>query len=320
MAAVTFASAGPEPFVAGLLGVVDVDGGPTDEQLAVLGAFARHVWRRPDLDPATATALDPSEVAAALDHPDDRVRFSEMAIVLELCRHPLSLAQVAQVEAYVAALGVQGLELQVIREGIEQSAAVATADLERSYGEVLPEISERQVRDRDLTLGAPDPELAARLRALGDLPEETLGWAYVDFYRRDGFGLPGEDLHLPAHYVNHDMNHVITGYPPTAPGEIARSGFLFAADASRHNWVELLLTLSIHESGVVTHGEIRAKVGTAGRAGAADLLGEAMDRGQQCLVDLPSVDHLAIAAEPLASIRERFHVVPFASGVATLDT
>ena len=34
-----------------------------------------------------------------------------------------------------------------------------------------------------------------------------------------------------------------------------------------------------------------------------------VSRGQ-CTVDLPSIDHLAIAAEPLASVRERFHVVP----------
>ena len=56
------------------------------------------------------------------------------------------------------------------------------------------------------------------------------------------------------------MNHVITGYEPTAPGEIARSGFLVAANGSRHNWLEFLLTMSIHESGVLTHGEIRGEV------------------------------------------------------------
>ena len=49
--------------------------------------------------------------------------------------------------------------------------------------------------------------------------------------KRQNFPLPGDDTNLPAHYVNHDMNHVITGYEPTAPGEIARSGFLVAADA-----------------------------------------------------------------------------------------
>ena len=99
----------------------------------------------------------------------------------------------------------------------------------------------------------------------------------------------------------------------------ARSGFLFAADGNRHNWLEFLLSLSIHESGVVTHGEIRAKFATLARQGAAELLGEALDRGQQCTVDLPSIDHLAIAAEPIASVRARFGVVPFADGAPSLD-
>ena len=141
--------------------------------------------------------------------------------------------------------------------------------------------------------------------------------AYLAFYERNGFALPGDDVHLPAHYVNHDMNHVITGYEPTAPGEIARSGFLVAANASRHNWLEFLLTMSIHESGVLTHGEIRAKFATLSRPGVSDLLGEGFDRGRQCTVDLSQVDHLAIAGESLASVRARFNVVPLAHPMVT---
>jgi len=48
------------------------------------------------------------------------------------------------------------------------------------------------------------------------------------------------------------------------------------------------------------------------RPGVAELLGEALERGQQCTVDLSGVDHLAIADEPLASIRARFNVIPLA--------
>ena len=305
MSGVTFATGAPDVFAAGLLATLDVDGGPSEEQLQVLEAFVSHVWAAPDLDVGALTPLSAREVADRLSDGSDRLRFSEMAIVLELCRHPLSIAQVARIEAYVGELGVDGIELQSVREAIEQGAAVAAEDLERSYRDILPEVSELQLRDRDLTLEAPDPALAARLRALGDLPLGTLGREYIDYYDRHGFGLPGEDLHLPAHYVNHDMNHVITGYAPTAPGEVARSGFLWAAAPNRHNWLEFLLSMSIHESGVVNHGEIRAKLATLDRDGAADLLGEGLDRGQHCTVDLPSVDHLAIAAEPLGSIRAR---------------
>jgi hypothetical protein len=308
----------PEVVVAGLLEAIDVDGGPTDEQRAVLGSIARHVWRL-DLDLDALTPLTPDEVAARLAGDDDRTRFCEMAMVLELCRHPQSATQVARVEDYAAALGVHGVELDTTRTALERGAAVVAEDLERSYREILPEISELGLRDRYLTLDEPDPALADRLRALHDLPPGTLGHAYVEFYRRNGLTVPGDDTHLPAHYVNHDMNHVITGYEPTAPGEVARSGFLFAANGSRHNWLELLLTLSIHESGVLTHGDIRAKIATLARPGVAELLGEGLERGRQCTVDLPSVDHLAIAAEPLASVRARFNVVPLARPMVADD-
>jgi len=319
MGEVMFATGPAEVFAAGLLSAIDADEGPSDEQLQVLGAFVRHVWGNPELDLRALTPLSAQDVAEQLADSGDRLRFSEMAIVLELCRHPPSIAQVALVESYLGELGVEGLELQSVREAIEHGAAAATEDLERSYREILPEISELQLRDRDLTLDAPDPELAARLRAFQDLPTGTLGREFIEYYDRHGFGLPGEDLHLPAHYVNHDMNHVITGYPPTAPGEVARSGFLWAAAPNRHNWLEFLLSMSIHESGVVNHGEIRAKLATLEREGAADLLGEGLDRGQHCTVDLPSVDHLAIASESLESIRARFNVVPFADGSSAHD-
>ena len=307
---VRFSPGDPEVFAAGLLAVIDAGDGGTAEQHTVLDAFVRHVWRTADLDLSGCTPLTPSELGTRLADPTARLRFVEMATVLELCRHPQSAAQVDRVEAAAAALGVDGIAIGSTRTALERGAAIAAEDLERTYREILPEISELTLRDRYLTLDTPDPALGDRLRALHDLPPGTLGHAYVEFYRRNGFPLPGDDVHLPAHYVNHDMNHVITGYEPTAPGEVARSGFLFAADTSRHNWLEFLLTLSIHESGVLTHGEIRAKVATLERAGVADLLGEGLARGEQCTVDLPSIDHLAIAAEPLDAIRERFHVVP----------
>ena len=109
------------------------------------------------------------------------------------------------------------------------------------------------------------------------------------------------------------MNHVITGYAPTAPGEIARSGFLLETNDSHHNWLEFLLTMSIHESGVLNHGDIRAKVATLDREGVPKFLGEGLERGAKCTVDLSQVDHLAIAHLPLEQVRADFSIVPMRS-------
>jgi hypothetical protein len=304
-----------EHLVAGLVGGIDVDGGPTSEQLVVLGSIVADLWKRSDLSLEEMVPFGPGDVAATLVRPDARLRFCEILMTLELCRHPQSEDQVNRVEAYVSALGVSEVELRVIRESLQKGADEASSDLERFYAGILPEISEASLRDDYLRLTEPDHELARRLRALHDLPEGTLGYSYVEFYRRNGIALPGDDIDLPAHYVNHDMNHVITGYEPTAPGEIARSGFLWAANDSRRNWLEFLVTLSIHESGVLNHGAIRAKVSTLDRQGVPELFGEGLERGSQCSVDLSQVDHLALVELPLDQVRERFNVVPLAHPV-----
>lgn len=298
------------PVIAGLWGSISTADGPTQEQTAVLTSIARHLFGRSDFDLADVKPLRAVEAARALQRPDARLRFAEILMTLELCRHPPSFDQVNLSEAYVTAMDLGDHEIELIRVAVQQGAEAASTDLERSYAKVLPEISELSLRNRYLHLDKPDHELAARLKTLHDLPENTLGYQYIEFYRQHGFALPGDDVHLPAHYVNHDMNHVITGYPPTAPGEIARSAFLMAANDSRHNWLEFLLTMSIHESGVVNHGEIRAKVATLDRDGVPDYLADGLRRGAQCTVDLSQVDHLAIAHLPLDQVRENFSVVP----------
>jgi hypothetical protein len=302
-----------DPLVAGLVGGIDVGGGPTNEQLVVLRSLVSELWKRSDVELTNVTPLGPRDAAAALLHTDTRLRFCEILMALELCRHPQSERQVERVEQYVSAMEVTDIELETTREALEQGADKASKDLERFYDGILPEISEFSLRDHYLRLNEPDHELAKRLRSLHDLPVGTLGHAYLKFYSRNNITLPGDDIDLPAHYVNHDMNHVITGYEPTAPGEIARSGFLWAANDSRHNWLELLLTLSIHETGVLNHGAIRAKVSTLNREGAPELFGEGLERGSQCTVDLSQVDHLALVERPLEELREQFNVVPFVS-------
>ena len=58
-----------EPVTSALLGAIDVDGGATDEQLAVLQAIVSHLWERRDLDLSTLVPLGPEEAAAAITEP-----------------------------------------------------------------------------------------------------------------------------------------------------------------------------------------------------------------------------------------------------------
>ena len=299
-----------DPCTCALLGGISVDDGPTDAQVAVLDAIVTHLWERPEIDLATLAPLDPSECAEAIPEPAIRRRLVELLVTLELCRHPQSENQIRRVESYAAALGIEGRGLDVVRRWIDEGAVRATEDYDRFYAEDLPQLSEPDLRGTYLTLAEPDLELARRLEQLHDLPADTLGFWYVEFYRRNNLVLPGADIHLPAHYVSHDMNHVISGYEPTGPGEIALGAFTLAMNDNDANWLQFMTNLLIHEAGMLKHGEIMPKYESLERPGATELLGEGLARGAQCTADFSQIDHLSMASWPLEKVREHFNVVP----------
>ncbi len=121
------------------------------------------------------------------------------------------------------------------------------------------------------------------------------------------------------------MNHVIAGYEPTGPGEIALGAFKLAMLDDEANWMAFMANLLIHEAGLMKHGsesqfvpyggEIYPAVGRQGALdlpGAADLLAEVLERGAACSTEFSRIDHIALATVPLAEVRERFNVLPMA--------
>jgi hypothetical protein len=295
-----------------LLGAIDVDGGATDEQRAVLGAVVAGYWGRPDVDLTALPSLDPAGAAAAVTEPAHRRRVRELMVMLELCRHPLSDAQVTRVEEYAAALGETGPGLALARTLVSEGAAAAAADYFRFLAGMEQEFEESTLRGwpaGDDAVGA-NTELAARLRELHELPEDTLGYQYVEFYRRNGIELPGEDANQPAVFVAHDMCHVIAGYEPKGQEEIALGAMQLGINDTDVHWLSFLGNLSVHEAGFLGVGALVPKDATLARPGAADMLGRAFLRGAQCTGDFTAVDHLALAATPLAHVREQFGVPP----------
>src|SRR5690348_11484938 len=141
-----------EPATRALLGAIDVDGGATDEQLAVLRAVVTYLFERPDLDLATLAPLDATESAAAITDPPAPRRVNALLVTLERCRHPETEAQVARVEEYAAAMGVGGPHLEICRTWIDQGTERATEDFDRFYAEDLPTLSEPSLRDRYLRI------------------------------------------------------------------------------------------------------------------------------------------------------------------------
>jgi hypothetical protein len=297
-----------EPVVGFLLGATDVDGGPTNEQLAVLGALVSGYWGRTDLDLATVAPLGTADASTFAD-PAVRRRVRELMVLLELCRHPPSMAQIDRVDEYAAALGETGPGLVLARELVAEGAAAAQADYYRFVEGKDLDLQEVTLRDMGDDASAIEG-LAARLHALRELPPDTLGHQYVEFYRRNGIQLPGDDPNQPALFVSHDMCHVIAGYEPTGQGEIALGAMQLAVEDSDIHWLQFLGNLAVHEAGYLSTPGIVAKTETLTRPGAAAMLAEAFARGAACTDNFTDADHLALVELPLEGVRRQFGVPP----------
>lgn len=299
-----------EPFVAGLLGVCDVDGGPTEEQLVVLQAIVEQVWRRPDLNLREQTPLDPAQLAAAVTSATDRQHFQELVVTLEACRHPLTDAQLERAEAYEHAIGIIGPDAALFRTMVDEGTERAKADFARFLDGSVKARVEPSLRDVAVVDGVGEPELVARIEKLRSCAPGTLGHAYVEFYDIAGLPFPGVEATPMNHfYVGHDMTHVISGIGTTAEAEVALSAFLMAMADDSVNRSALLASLIVHEAGFGDSNKVKAEQGILARPGAAELLAAEIARGGECSADFSRVDHFAMADRPLAEIRAEFGVL-----------
>lgn len=298
-----------ESFVAGLLGVCDVDGGPTQEQVVVLRAMTAQVWQRPDLDLRSLSTLDPTQLAAVISSTTDRRHFQEMIVTLEACRHPLTDAQLKRAEDYERAIGIIGPDAALFRTMVDEGTQKAKADFARFLEGSVQGRVERSLRDIAVTEGVSEPDLVARIETLRSCAPSTLGSAYVEFYEIAGLPLPGVEASSMNHfYVGHDMTHVISGIGTTAQAEVALSAFLMAMSDDAVNRSALLASLIVHEAGFGDSNKVKAEMGILNQPGAAKLFAAEIARGGECTADFSRVDHFALVDEPLAEIRSRYGV------------
>lgn len=300
-----------EPMVGGLLGGIDVDTGPTTEQLRVLSAIATHVWERPDLELARAPRIGPEQLADVLVEEDHRNLFHELHLTLEACRHPQSQAQVEAVRHYADTLQVSGEDLDMFALLVTEGVEAAAQDYQRFLKVNLAERFEPSLADLPIDPDHPEVALADRLSAFAEYGPDTLGRAYLRFYERSGLTLPGIDPSAINHFfVSHDMTHTIAGISTTVAGEVALSAFQFAMHNSRINRAALLASLVAHEAGFA-HPKHLAMADTAALADeqACMLLARELRRGSRCRGDFSLVDHFELAPLPLAQVRQEFGVV-----------
>ena len=299
-----------EPAARTILGAIDLGDGGIEKQRHLLQAIVSKVWERPDLDIDSLTPLSPEEAAAMFDTPIVRSRLRKFLVLFEFCRHPFTEEQIALVDSYELALGDDGHDegLQLARDFVREGLPKAIEDVQRLSAGSVSELSEVSIADHFSEMDMKAPELANELRRFSELPPGTLGREYIDFYFRNSFELPGEGHGSPSFFVRHDMCHIIAGYGPTSPEELALSAFHVGMNDNEINWNFLIISLAALELGLFNSDSFEGKSDILDRDGALELMVEGFARGSHCTGDFSEMDHLADAHCTVKEIQERFGV------------
>lgn len=277
-----------------------------------------------DADIETLVSITPAELAAGLRTPGLADQFVQAMLINVLADGMPDPECMARVEAFAAALGVAPPALRAARLLCEQHMILFRLDfMRRSH---IKDIFVDQYRHHGGIRGVAagllgmrgmheDPELAARFIALGNLPADTLGYAYFHHCRDHGFAFPGEPNGFPEAGAYHDLSHVLTGYG-TAPEEEMLVG-AFTAGYKRVNpfYVILFVTLSFSTGVNVTPLEQPHIAGILATPGLAARFIQAVERGSQVNTDLTDGwDYWPVLQLPLAEARSRLNVVPERAG------
>lgn len=232
-----FISSSTPQQVAAILGamrsVAETGSALSDADRRALAAASLYMFgqMRP-LDVAALKPVAPSALATAIASPALREDALKFATIMAFVDGTLDKAKIGSVIGYATALGLHERYVDEIAEAAAGHVKEALADMTRAN---MVSITGKAWTDADATAWlmpyakAPDPALAARCRALGNLSAECFGHAFYMHYTSNKYDFPGEAAGLNAAFaLPHDTVHVVSGYGTTPRGELLASTFTAA--------------------------------------------------------------------------------------------
>jgi hypothetical protein len=281
---------------------------------------AQQVLLNLEVDLDTLPTITPTELADGMHTPglaDQVIQAMLLGILADGMPQPDCEKRV---EVFAAALGVSLPGLRTVRLLCEQHLLLFRLDFLRrsNFKDMFLDQYRYHGGIRGVVEGIlglrglrEDPELARRYRALGDLREDTLGYAFFRHYRENGFALPGEKTGFPEGAVYHDMTHVLSGYDTSVDGETKVGGFTAGYRRVNPFYVLLLPTLSFSTGINVTLADQPLVSATLAHPGlAADFI-HAIERGSRVNTDLSANwDYWPLVALPLDEARARLDIAP----------
>ena len=261
------------------------------------------------LAPVTA-----EELAAALTDRQIRHQLVQGLIVVSLIDGTANGRETEAVERFAQALEVDVPEVRDLRYLLNGEMLRLRLDLGRRFWlrEKVKEIWQTE-RFRGLykfvrgMVGRyEDPALASRYQALEQYPPGSLGRAYWEYCRENGFPLPGEKGGAAEQILFHDCAHVLSGYG-TTPDEEVQVACFSAGFQRRDPWAFVFFVL------LQFHVGVRVTPITGARTDFFDPAKAliAIRRGAAMTVDLNNGwDYWPVMAEQLDDLRRRYNILP----------
>jgi hypothetical protein len=256
----------------------------------------------------------PADIADVVSDAEMRLMVVRILVMLPLLdqRVQPEKAQIAQRVA--AMLAVHDSGLIILRQAVaRQYRRITLGILHRSIRQFWSDDGTARWRDWiDMVfvmmpmLTQSRRALRERYRALGSKPHGTLGRVLFDFYRGNGFAMPGEPRSFPEKFVLHEIYHIFGSYPVTHQGEMLTGAFT-GGNVERLCMDMILLSLLQYQVGASVAGVAR---GIAGQLNPDEFF-HAIARGAAMSVNLmEGWDFWAVADRPLQALRQEYGLPP----------
>lgn len=264
--------------------------------------------------------ITPVELAAGFPDPRLRNQLAQAMAVMTVVDGVPPPESISAAHDFARALGVEVEALTALRRLAEHHLVLFRIDfMRRSH---LADMVKDQIKLHGGMTGLiagvlgqrglfEDPALAQRYRGLEALPEDTLGFAFFQHIRRNGFSLPGELRGFPESGIYHDMTHVLAGYDTTPAGEVQVGGFTAGYKRERPLYVILFVLLTFSAGVNMTPLPQPHLEGIIGVEDMAEKFLHAVERGSRVTVDLSDGwDFWPYLPLPLDEARRRLGVAP----------
>lgn len=292
--------------------VAMADGGLEASERYMLESIQRIFGTVHDLE--QLALIPPTELARSFPDPQLRKQLVQGLVIMTLIDGKVSPKESDYVEQFAQALEIDAPEVKNVRHVLKGEILQLRLDLVRRFWlrQKATEVWNKEgIRGlfkfvRGMMGRYENKVLAARYQGLEHCPSGSLGRSLWEYWRENGFALPGQKGGAPEQIVFHDCAHILSGYG-TAPEEEVEVACFSAGFQRREPWMFVFFVL------LQFHVGIRMTPITKARTGMFDPLKAmiAIRRGAAMNVDLnDDWDYWSVMEEQVEGLRRRYNILP----------